>query len=273
MSLVEDREAAVQDIINDLVSRFAFYRLPPKAEDITRWLGYFSGADRELAIRLLNNLQLFSEQQIQENYKKGLAKVPGWNSNENQRIGQWFFVGYGRASESGPAMLRMFREANRLSGRKHDPLFLSISELPSKKLTAKDTLVFVDDFSGTGKQVIEYWPTTKELLASDAQVFLILTAATQNALQKIETETDLLVITEKIFQDTDNIFNSICPLFNDKEKENVLEYCKKADRQNPKGFGDCGLLVVLSHKTPNNSIPILHVNKSRWKGLFPRYLQ
>ena len=272
MSSVEDREAAVRDI-NDFVSRFAFYRHPPKAEDITRWLGYFSEADRKLAIRLLNNLQLFSEQQIQENYKKGLAQVPGWNPDETQRIGQWFFVGYGRPSESGPAMLRIFREANRLSGRRHDPLFLSISDLPSKKLTAKDTLVFVDDFSGTGKQVIDNWPITKELLASDARVFLILTAATQNALQKIKTETELEVITEKVFKDTDNIFNDICLLFNTTEKENVLKYCTKADRRKPKGFGDCGLLVVLSHRTPNNSIPILHVNTRNWRGLFPRYLQ
>ena len=55
------------------------------------------------------------------------------------------------------------------------------------------------------------------------------------------------------------------------EKDALLEYCKRADRKYPRGYGDCGFVLVLAHKTPNNSIPVLHANNVRWKGLFPRY--
>jgi len=42
-------------------------------------------------------------------------------------------------------------------------------------------------------------------------------------------------------------------------------------KENPMGFGDCGLVVVFQHRPPNNTIPILHEDHSKWTGLFPRY--
>jgi hypothetical protein len=56
------------------------------------------------------------------------------------------------------------------------------------------------------------------------------------------------------------------------DRDNLLPYCDRADKKNPRGFGECGLLYVLCHKTPNNSIPILYANHSQWVGLFPRNL-
>ena len=36
------------------------------------------------------------------------------------------------------------------------------------------------------------------------------------------------------------------------------------------GFGDCGLCVVLSHNTPNNSLPLLWAETDKTRALFPR---
>ena len=36
------------------------------------------------------------------------------------------------------------------------------------------------------------------------------------------------------------------------------------------GFNECGLLLVLSHNTPNNTLPLIWANTSKFKGLFPR---
>ncbi|PDT73554.1 hypothetical protein CO675_29920 [Bradyrhizobium sp. C9] len=170
-------------------------------------------------------------------------------------------------------MVRIFREANNLTSEKYNYLFCNLIDLPKKKATAADTIVFIDDFSGTGKQVCRKWPIVFELVASDAQFFLVLTAATEPAINKIESETMLSVRAKIRIQRNENIFSPSCQRFTAAERETLLSYCERADSQQPKGYGDCGLLYVLSHKTPNNSIPILHVNKSRWRGLFPRYLQ
>src|SRR6185437_11977467 len=104
------------------------------------------------------------------------------------------------------------------------------------------------------------WPTLEELIACDARCFIVLTAATVSAIRRIETETELKVIVQTTIQRNENIFSDSCRRFDAADKVTLLRYCRRADAQHPRGYNDCGLLYVLSHKTPNNSIPILHTN-------------
>lgn len=253
--------------------RFSVYRRAPSKQDIQAWLSLFKDADQPVAIRILDNLLLVSETSIHTGYRTALQSLDGWHGNARQRDGRWYFCGYANhAHESGSVMLRMFAEANRLTQDAHRNMFVSPRELPQLKLTAMDTLIFVDDVSGSGNQVINYWPTMLELIASEARTFLILTAATQRALDAISTNTDLEVIAQHVIDNSGNIFHEDCKFLTSAEKTKLLAYCKAADARNPKGYGNCGLLLILSHKTPNNTIPVLHCHHDGWQGLFPRYL-
>lgn len=266
-------KGVTQAMLNEWVTQFSIYRRAPSQQHILAWLSLFSQADQSIAIRILDNLLLISETKIHAGYREALDSVPNWNGAANQRTGRWYFCGYANhAHESGPVMLRMFAEANRLMKPSQNSMFVTPRELPELKLTAADTLVFVDDVSGSGKQVVDYWPLMSELIASEARTFLILTAATQTALNAIASNTELKVIAQHVIDDTGNVFHNNCTFLTAAEKTKLRTYCKKADAKNPKGFGDCGLLLVLSHKTPNNTIPIIHVHHTRWQGLFPRYL-
>jgi len=169
-------------------------------------------------------------------------------------------------------MLQSFREANRLTSRNYQKLFISAAEIPGLQLQDADTLVFVDDFSGTGSQVVEFWPATQELIASEAKTFLILAATTADAKSRIERETSLKVYTNKILGNNRNVFGENSQLFDARARTKLLRYCTLADKKAPKGFGECGLLFAFSHTTPNNSLPILHASKRTWRGLLPRVL-
>jgi len=50
------------------------------------------------------------------------------------------------------------------------------------------------------------------------------------------------------------------------------EHFRKGKHERPYlGFDECGLPLVLSHNTPNNSIPLLWYEEGgHFKGLFPR---
>jgi hypothetical protein len=268
------RGAAIdQHRMTGWINRFRFYRASPNQQEIEAWLDRFQVADRDLAARLLDCVEVISEPTIQQGYRDALTSLEGWHSNPAEREGRWFFTGFGGPSESGMAMLRIFREANNLNAPAHNHLFCTVSDIPSKKLTAEDTIVIVDDFSGTGKQICDRWPVLYELIASDAKPYLILTAATDTAAAKIAQETTLQVVTQFSIHKNENVFASTCRRFTQADRDAILPYCEKADKKHPNGFGECGLLYVLSHKTPNNSIPILHSNHKSWKGLFPRNLQ
>ena len=74
--------------------------------------------------------------------------------------------------------------------------------------------------------------------------------------------------------EADEIFSTKCRHFSRREKHTILRYCRRADSASPRGFGDCGFVVVFAHNCPNNTIPILHARDPggrRWEGLFRRH--
>ena len=259
--------------ISSWESRFRYYRASPGGAEINRWLARFNGNDQDLAARVLDCVEVISELKIHEGYKETLDSIDGWHKRAADREGRWVFTGFGKPGESGMSMLRAFREANSLTAHAYDSLFCNMLEIPSLKLTAEDTIVLVDDFSGSGDQICRRWPTLKELIASEARCFIILTAATVSAIRRIEDETELKVVVQITIQRNENIFSDSCLRFNAADKAALLRYCRRADAKHPRGYNDCGLLYVLSHKTPNNSIPVLHTNHNGWVCLFPRNLR
>lgn len=217
-------------------------------------------------------MEFISSEQISSAFREILSSLNGWNIDENLRIGKWRFIPFsGSAGESGDSMTHKFRHANGLGNKKYNELFVYRSDLLRENIAAEDNIVFIDDFSGTGRQVTENWSLLQELLPEQPTTYLVLVAANNVARQKIIDETDLQVVSHYDFGESDNIFSLHCNHFSDEEKTNLLKYCRRADRRFPKGFGDCGMVLVFSHNSPNNSIPILHRNNERWEGLFRRY--
>lgn len=255
------------------IDRFRYYRDPPDRFAIDDWLALFNEDHQEVARKVLDRVVVVSEREIQQGYRAALAALPGWQDRNEANGGRWFFVGFGRAGESGPAMVRIFREASDLALARYNHLFCELSDLPGLKLTALDTVVFIDDFSGTGRQVCRMWPTVAEMVASEAVCHLILTAATTTAVQAIGGRTELILHTRMTLDESDNVLAPANTEFSSDEKDVIRAYGAIADPRKPEGYGGSGLLFVLSHKTPNNTLPILHINEPHWRGLFPRYLR
>lgn len=254
------------------VKSFAGYRQPPTKEILCKWLSRFKPEHLGTAHKVLDAVIVVSEREIHQGYRDALTALPGWSKSAAARKGRWFFVGVGAAGESGAAMLRMFREANGLTSAQWQEYFKMPRELPRLALTAYDHVVFVDDFAGTGRQIVSYWPLMQELVASEATCYLLLTALTEDAERNIQNNTELDVRARLRLDATANVFAAASARFDDDEREVLVDYGKTAWPACPKGFGDCGLTLILSHKTPNNTIPILHANHEHWEGPFPRNL-
>jgi hypothetical protein len=253
--------------------KFRHYREPPQEDAIRAWLEAFLEEDRDVASKVLDHVTVLSENEVQAGYKLGLESLPGWHVNPANRQGRWFFIGFGGAGESGPAMLRLFREANNLALRKFDDLFCTISELPRLRLTARDNVVFVDDFSGSGRQVVTLWPKIEELVASEATCYLLLSALTGLAKETIEAATSFRIVCNRLLGAECAVFDEQNSNFSVAEKSVIERYCRIADPAYPRGVGNLGIVFILHHKSANNCLPILHINKPYWRGLFPRYLR
>lgn len=250
---------------------FPGYRHVITDEDIGKWLNQFQRKHRDIAARILDAVEYVTADDTTNAYRNLLTALPRWHRNANQRAGTWKFVPYSiSGGESADSMMHPFRTANNLAGKQYNSLFAHWSQLAS--MGPEDTIVFVDDFSGTGSQVKEYWDLTfAELLASGPTAYLLLTAATTTAQTNISKETSLSLRAGRLFDSSDDIFASDCKSFSKDEKDALLKYCLRASPQEPRGRGSSGLLVVLAHKAPNNSIPVLHKVNQQWTGLFRRY--
>jgi hypothetical protein len=261
------------------LDRFDGYRVAVTEERVGSWLGHFRGHDTDLAARVLDSVAFFRSEDMEEALRDMVGRLPGWHKKKARRQGRWRFVAFSiSAGESGDTMLHRVRTALGLGGKQYAELFIHKADLLREGLGTDDNVAFVDDFAGTGQQACCAWRGDQgtritglaELLPGNPRTYLILVAAGQRAVDRIVRETGMKVVTSKALGPGDDIFSRDCRHFTQPEKDNLLAYCEKADRKGPRGYGDCGFLVVLAHRTPNNSIPVLHANHANWRGLFPR---
>lgn len=66
---------------------FRFYRHPPLEPAIQQWLKRFSKADLDVAGRVLDCVEVVSEQKILIGYRQALQQLDGWNKNPARRRG------------------------------------------------------------------------------------------------------------------------------------------------------------------------------------------
>ncbi len=254
------------------LNRFHGYRIPATEVRIKFWLRNFKPEDADLAARVLDVVEFLKHEDMEAALRRIVTGLAGWHKEERRRRGRWRFVAFSvSAGESGDSMLHRLRTALGLTSRQYNSLFIYKADLIRERLSAADTVVFVDDFAGTGQQACDAWLEIAELLPGSPRAYLIVVAAGRRAIDRISSETGLNVVTNHVLEMDDDVFSAACEQFTPQEKADLLAYCRQADAKKPKGFGECGFLVVMAHGTPNNSIPVLHASHARWQGLFPRH--
>jgi len=251
---------------------FSSYRHQISERAVSDWIDQFKD-DRDVAARLLDVVDFYTIDRISGCFRTVLASLPGWHVDPNRRAGKWRFAAMaGSAGESGDAMMHRFRVANRLDGAKYSELFIYRSEILLADLGADDTLVLIDDFIGTGESVCLAWKRAfEELVPGIGKVYLLVVAALEQGKQKVETDTSATCVAANDLVQSDNFFAKENTHFSDADKEIVLKHCRKAHKNQPQGFGDCGLVLAFQHRCPNNSLPVLHADNGRWCSLFPRH--
>lgn len=266
--------------IRSWLDRLDGYRVAVTDDRVRTWLDNFRGQDTDLGARVLDAVIFLKAEDMEAALRDLVSRLPGWHRSIARRQGEWRFVAFSiSAGESGDSMLHRSRTALGLTGSQYDGLFIHKADLLRAGLGTDDNVVFFDDFAGTGQQACRAWrgdPETQitgltELLPGNPKTYLVLVAAGWRAVKRIAQETGLQVVAGHVLGPGDDIFSGDCQHFTQPEKDRLLAYCRRADRRHPQGYGDCGFVIVLSHRTPNNSIPVLHANHQRWRGLFPRH--
>ena len=189
------------------IGNFSTYRHQVSDQSITDGLSSLRMLTGMSPARLLDVVDFYSMDRIQ-GFQNSFAALPGWHATAAQRHGRWRFAGLSRsAGESADAMMHRFRLANGLDAKKYNDLFIHPSQILLEKLGPDDTLVFIDDFVGTGNSVCRAWEESFAELVSDiGRVFLVVVAAIEEGRKKVADKTSLTCVAGHELTERDEFF-------------------------------------------------------------------
>ena len=144
-----------------------------------------------------------------------------------------------------------------------------LEDFPADEIGA---IVFLDDFSGTGETLTDWW-TNVEMLVRPKQAPLVvaLLVLSGSARESIEEFSNIVIAVEELTEN-DNVLSEGSNILSIQEKESVLGYCQRTGCEEAfcRGYGNSGLLMAFRHGCPDNSLPILWHDSDEWQSLFRR---
>ncbi|MEI8174111.1 MAG: hypothetical protein WCH07_11610 [Deltaproteobacteria bacterium] len=234
---------------------------------LIRWLSQFGEDKIPLAIKLLKNIRYFGASNLMSMSQELVKMVI--NNFPHIKASGIFYTPIGGPG-SGAQMIARHLKSN--ADVPNDNIVDLLTLYRESKKRKIDLIVFLEDFSGTGHTIEEWWNTNAPIIlpiGSDVLFgILVLNCQARTILEK-----ELTMMTIQSLEERDNVFSPECEDFDTIEKERLLSFCKRTgcSERYLKGYGECGLLVAFQHGCPNNSLPILwHENSGVWEALFRR---
>ena len=262
--------------------------------DIKEWIGNFTGKvtdttnEKEIAYNLLSNFIYYNEGEIKylckniyttfrQNKIKEFASIG--NSLEDaetlfeEYISKCKITYIGRPGESGSFILYYFRQMNRL------PMSMFLERWDDIN---DDTcsIIFVDDFIGTGNTTIRYWESSiiQDTMnkIKNIDFHYLVPIGLKRGIDNVIKSTDFKIICPQIFDDEYKVFSDESLVFTEKGKRDCAkQVCESYGSElegieHALGYKDSEALIGFHHNIPNNTLPVIWSNEKGWHPIFPR---
>ena len=264
----------IQQHIEDIIST-RFHSSIDYAH-VLRWLDNFADEEQDMAIKILSLIRYYSYDEILSVLNTILFEQIKVKTKKQ------VFISIGESGKSGDSMLYIVQQILRDKGLYAN----NIAEALKKRINGTEDLVLVDDILGSGKttsdwlkeEIInpEYGKELNDIIA-EGKVSILSIGAMDRAIVLMSKNFPTIQVYgergNKAFLHSGSVFGGSVTMI--AYRELCYKYgamlCPKA----PLGFGNSQCLIVFSHSTPNNTVPIIWSNKSignkRWTPLFPRF--
>lgn len=250
---------------------------------IINWLKNFEDEEWDSALTVLENLKYYSTNQVIYEFDEGLKRILK-ASPVDKTI---FLVGLGDYGKSGSSLIYFIKKTPTFcSNEKRFKVLRHVTKLKQQNVNNDAVLVLVDDIVGSGKSLDTYYSHNikHQILKDKIQIKIVVlcvaymrdsVAYLKGKIQEIEIfGTEYL----RAFNSGSSCFGyrpkmlpireicykygiNLCFQYDANTKENVPQ---------PLGFNNSQSLIVFSHSSPNNTLPIIWSNKNGWYPLYPR---
>ncbi len=235
-----------------------------------KWLDQFANNDKEIICRLLPYYNFFTSDDVFSMLNILFSKL----CNEYKiEISSTIFVPIGYICKSGVAISYFFRRENYLDER----LFISIEDLNEEQLEKVKTIVFLDDFIGSGEYIskikLEYIQNIHPKFKNNIQFIFACMVGYKQGIDVVADNLFKPCIAKEIPYSHQPLHKESI-IYSQEEKmraEQVLyQYNKPLKPNHPFGYGNIQGLVSFFFATPNNTFPMFWSSNDNWIPLFPR---
>jgi len=233
---------------------------------VARWVGQFDDGDLELAVKTLEKIRYYSGRDIRHMVHELVHRV--YQALRDIPRNKVYFIPVGEIFGGAAILARALRDTPGVRPEQIK-MMVHLQGVPKESIGA---MVFVEDFSGTGNTLKDWWSNVEMLvLPKMAPVVIALLVLNSRARANVEAFASKVVSVDEL-DENHNVLSPTSDLFDAVEKETLLGYCERTDCQEKylRGFGSCGLLVAFKHLCPNNSLPLLWHGSKKWRRLFKR---
>ncbi|SOC58364.1 phosphoribosyltransferase-like protein [Ornithinimicrobium cerasi] len=178
-----------------------------------------------------------------------------------------------------------FHHVNRLQGKRLRPDWRTLTKLGDREAIANfcrdkgiQQIVILEDFVGTGAQAEKAIRFACETLPERPILFvpLIVCPSGHERIQELTSEYMNLHYSPFVVAPSAAILGPVAGLDENARDAELRQLVRRTarrttkDAESPFGYMDTGALIVLFTNCPNNTLPIIHNETSRWRPLFPR---
>lgn len=250
--------------------------------DIINWLKNFKSFEINKALSILEKLEYISENEIIEFYDIQLKKI--LSSTEDDLI----LHPVSEYGKSSTLMVYYFKKTPTFKGsEKRIDFYFHYSNFKHKlkNIRKRTSIIFLDDFSGSGNQFNNYYKTfIKPQLSINKNInelfFLTLffLPRAKVTIKKKHPEINLYgEVRNPAFLSNNSVYgyrNSMLPIRDfcykyGKDLFTTYNLETKVEEIHPLGYNNSQALIVFAYNVPNNTLPIIWSNKN-WIPLYPR---
>jgi len=257
-----------------ILTLFKHYKPQPVSISIfRRWLRQFPSRVRSHLVFLFCKVIFITEEQARSAIFTLNEKIIDKLDADGIRPEQIIYVQIDKAGSSSPVMLNMLRDVANLSRRGFK--FIDSRDIEGlQKLTSDintGAIIYVDDFSGTGKQFTRNRKWVAEYIAGNFSEFFLSPCICEEAVNRI-AGVGVALYYQIIHMKSERPLHPECDILDESIREEIREICHKISPKAGLGFEKLSTMVVLYRNAPN-TVPLLfrgNLYQEPYIGIFPR---
>lgn len=246
-------------------------------DDVLKWVLQFDDADVGLAMRVIRNLNVVGQRDIDRGLQIAFSKLVRKAVEKGSRITgiNTLYAAMGDVGKSGAMIGYHLRRNSSIS----EENFLNEDTLVHVTEGRVDNIVLLDDVIGTGNQATEAIEELTEVVLplGVKNIFVLSVCGMRGAIEEIEEKTKAYTFSAFEYDGIDtaasldsSFYDGIAHEERDRLRQRLTAYGRISYARNPLGFGGLGGLLVLPYNTPNFTLPIIWSDANQWIPLFRR---